>query len=260
MNDNGIQLVKQAILVSSGKGGVGKSTVAANLAGALAYQGYSTGLLDADISGPSQALMWNLPQNAPVRVGENPHLSLPFDSYGVKIASLATRMKQSHAVQWRGPMLSMAAINLLCHTDWGLLDFLVVDMPPGTGDVQVSICSKLPNSGVVTVTTPQQVAVADTRRGMQMYVEQNLQLLGIVENMATHVCEHCSHVNHPFGQLGAKLLSEEFSTPLLASLPLHGDVSWQSDQGMPLVLAQPNHEVSQLFISIATSIGTHYHD
>jgi ATP-binding protein involved in chromosome partitioning len=260
MNDNSLSQVKHTILVSSGKGGVGKSTVAANLAAALSMAGHQTGLLDADISGPSQAVMWGLPLNAPVSVGDNPHLSLPFVRHGVKIASLATRMAQNHAVAWRGPMLSMAVINLLCHTDWGKLDYLVVDMPPGTGDIQSSICDKLPNSGVITVTTPQQVAVADARRGIQLYADHKLSLLGIIENMATHVCENCAHVNHPFGQHGAQQLSKEFAMPVLASVPLHADLLVHSDQGKPLVVADLNHAVSALYAGVVKQIEGIMHD
>lgn len=258
MNDNGLVGVNQALLVSSGKGGVGKSTVASNLAAALSHMGLSVGLLDADISGPSQAVMWNLPTDSTPIVGENPFLSLPFERHTVKITSLATRMSVAHAVQWRGPMLSMAVVNLLCHTDWGQLDYLVVDMPPGTGDVQSSICDKLPSAGVVTVTTPQKVAVADTRRGMQMYVDHKMQLLGIVENMSTHVCTCCGQVNYPFGQEGALQLSKEFSTCLLGSLPLSSELSLHSDQGLPLVLADPSHDVSTAYIKIAKSIVEQY--
>lgn len=260
MTDDGLQDVKHALLVSSGKGGVGKSTVAANLAAAFSKQGLSVGLLDADIHGPSQAVMWQLPQNAPIAVSLNPNLSLPFLQHGIKLASLATRMKQDHSVQWRGPMLSMAVINLLCHTDWGQLDVLVVDMPPGTGDVQASICDKLPQAGVISVTTPQQVAVADTRRGMMQYRQHNLKLLGIVENMSTHVCHSCGHVNHVFGFHGAATLSQEFQTPILAHLPLNSAVSMQGDSGLPLVLSDINHTVSQIYMQIASHLWSSIND
>jgi ATP-binding protein involved in chromosome partitioning len=252
----GLRFVKQQVLVSSGKGGVGKSTVAANLAAAFHVQGLRVGLLDADIHGPSQAVMWNLPQNAPVQVHKDPNFSLPHESHGVKVTTLATRMTEQHAVQWRGPMLSMAVINLLCHTWWGELDVLVVDMPPGTGDVHVSICEKLPHSGVVTVTTPQQVAVADTRRGMQQYVEQHIPLLGIVENMSAHVCESCGHVNHMFGESVCEQLSAQFHTPILGSLPMHAHVRAASDAGKPLVLADPEHMISKIYLNIAQKIAT----
>lgn len=258
--DSGLTKVKHTILVSSGKGGVGKSTVAANLAGSLHMKGLRVGLLDADIHGPSQAVMWNLPENAPVPVHDDPNFSLPFESHGVKVTTLATRMAQQHAVQWRGPMLSMAIVNLLCHTWWGDLDVLVVDMPPGTGDVHVSICDKLPESGVVTVTTPQQVAVADTRRGMQQYVSRNIRLLGIVENMAAHVCENCGHHHELFGKSGALQLSEEFDTPVLASLPLHSHVRHQSDSGCPISIAQPDHTISKLYMQIANQVWSHIND
>jgi len=260
LQQTGLTHVKHQILVSSGKGGVGKSTVAANLTSALHQMGLQVGLLDADIHGPSQAVMWNLPPNAPVHVHEDANFSLPWESHGVKVTTLASRMTESHAVQWRGPMLSMAVINLLCHTWWGHLDVLVVDMPPGTGDVHVSICEKLPHSGVVTVTTPQQVAVADTRRGMQQYVERGIKLLGIVENMSEHVCESCGHVNSVFGKSGAVQLSQEFTTPLLASLPMHAHVRYHSDQGMPMVIAQPDHQISKIYAQIAQQAWSMIHD
>lgn len=254
IQQTGLIEVKRTILVSSGKGGVGKSTVAANLAGALHMQSLKVGLLDADIHGPSQAVMWNLPQNVPTPVHEDPNFSLPWQSHGIKVTTLASRMTESHAVQWRGPMLSMAVINLLCHTWWGELDVLVVDMPPGTGDVHASICDKLPESGVVTVTTPQQVAVADTRRGMQQYVERGLQLLGIVENMSVHVCEACGHQNTVFGESGAHTLSQEFQVPILGHLPMHAHVRFASDQGQPLVMAQPDHMISKMYVQIAEKV------
>jgi ATP-binding protein involved in chromosome partitioning len=251
---SGLTGVKHHLLVSSGKGGVGKSTVAANLAASLAHQGLRIGLLDADISGPSQAVMWALPENTSVKVSTDPQLSLPFVQYGVKITTLATRISESQAVSWRGPMMSMGVINLLCHTDWGELDCLVVDMPPGTGDVHTSICDKLPSAGVVTVTTPQRVAVADTRRGMQMYQNRGLRLLGVVENMSTHVCENCGHTNHVFGHSGAATLCQEFDTKILCSLPLNAELRWQGDEGAPLVVADPSHILSALFLDTASEI------
>jgi ATP-binding protein involved in chromosome partitioning len=260
MTDNGLTQVKHKILVSSGKGGVGKSTVAANLAASLHQMGLKVGLLDADIHGPSQAVMWNLPSNVPVVASDNPMLSVPLYSEGITIATLATRMTDAHAVQWRGPMLSMAVINLLCHTNWGELECLVVDMPPGTGDVQVSICDKLRDAGVVTVTTPQQVAVADTRRGMAQYLNQGIPLLGIVENMSAHVCESCGHHNQLFGESGALKLSEEFQTQLLGSLPLHAQVRMQSDLGRPLVLSDPDHVISKIYAQIASLVWSKLND
>jgi ATP-binding protein involved in chromosome partitioning len=260
LQQTGLTQVKHKVLVSSGKGGVGKSTVAANLAAAFHVMGLRVGLLDADIHGPSQAVMWQLPENVPVPVHEDPNFSLPFESHGVKVTTLATRMTDSHPVQWRGPMLSMAVINLLCHTWWGELDVLVVDMPPGTGDVHVSICDKLPDSGVVTVTTPQQVAVADTRRGMQQYVEQKIKLLGVVENMSAHVCEACGHMNTLFGESGATQLSAQFDTPVLGSLPMHAHVREASDAGKPLMLQDASHVISKIYLQIAHQVWSRMHD
>jgi ATP-binding protein involved in chromosome partitioning len=251
VQNTGLQHVKKFILVSSGKGGVGKSTIAANLAGALSKINLKVGLLDADISGPSQAVMWNLPSNVPLEVTENRELSLPFVSHNIKVATLATRISDQHAVQWRGPMASVALINLLCHTQWGELDCLLIDMPPGTGDIQVSICQKIPDAKVITVTTPQQVAVADTRRGMQMYLSQGLSLLGIIENMSSYVCENCGHISPLFGLDGAEQLCKEFTVPLLAKLPLDGSIRSQADLGLPITLAYPLHPVSEIYNLIA---------
>jgi ATP-binding protein involved in chromosome partitioning len=199
-------------------------------------------------------MMWSLPTNVPVEVSDDRTLSLPFLKHGVKISTLATRVTISQSVQWRGAMASMALINLLCHTAWGELDVLVVDMPPGTGDIQVSICQKLPNAAVVTVTTPQQVAVADTRRGMSMYRDQKLRLLGVVENMSTHICENCGHHNSIFGTQGAEQLCSEFGVPLLAQLPLDSAVRFQADAGAPLVIQCPEHPVSQIYNTISTTV------
>jgi ATP-binding protein involved in chromosome partitioning len=254
MNADGLSGIKHSLLVSSGKGGVGKSTVAANLAAGLSRMGLTVGLLDADVTGPSQAVMWGLPDNSVVQPSSDPQLSEPFSQYGVKIATLATRITESHAVNWRGPMQSMGVINLLCHTHWGELDCLVVDMPPGTGDVHNSIADKLPQAGVVTVTTPQRVAIADTRRGMTMYRNKGLRLLGVVENMSTHVCAHCGHTNHVFGEAGADTLCREFDTQLLCSLPLNSELRSYGDEGQPLVLALPTHPASILLGDAAKEI------
>ena len=249
--------IRNVILVSSGKGGVGKSTVAANLASALHAQGHSVAVLDADIHGPSQNLMWGIADNLPLAVSEDGLHTLPHIAHGVAVVSMASQIPANQAVSWRGPMITMALMNLIFHTQWGSRDYLVVDMPPGTGDIQISICDKLPKAGVIIVTTPQPVALIDCRKGLQMYVDKHMRVLGVVENMSAHVCSHCGHSDPVFGTHGGADLAEEYQLPLLAQIPLQTEIRSQADLGQPLVISQPDHPLTHTYTNILAKIGAH---
>lgn len=250
-----ISQIRNVILVSSGKGGVGKSTVAANLAASLHAQGHSVAVLDADIQGPSQNLMWGIPDDQLLGVSEDGMHTLPIIAHGVAVVSMASRIPANQAASWRGPMITMALLNLIFHTQWGQRDYLVVDMPPGTGDVQISICDKLPNAGVIIVTTPQPVALIDCRKGLQMYLDKHMRVLGVVENMSAHVCSHCGHADPVFGTHGGAGLAEEYQLPLLAQIPLQTVIRSQADLGQPLVLAQSDHALAGIYVSMLEKIG-----
>jgi ATP-binding protein involved in chromosome partitioning len=245
--------IKNIILVSSGKGGVGKSTVAANLAAALSSQGFCVGVFDADIYGPSQFMMYGLENNQPYRLTEDMKFTLPFEALGLKIMSIASSIRDDQAVSWRGPMVTVALKNLLLNTYWGELDYLVIDMPPGTGDIQISLCELLPNAKAVIVTTPQDVALLDCKKGIELFVERNIKILGIVENMSGYLCNHCGNVDHIFGENGAVNLSEKYGTQVLGKIPLQTTIRINADQGKPI--AFNNCKISEIYKKIAEKIS-----
>lgn len=249
-----ISRIKHVILVSSGKGGVGKSTVAANLAASLHVHGHQVGLLDADIHGPSQLMMWGVHNPPPLVTSSDGANSVPVHAQGVHIMSMASRIKENQTVKWRGPMLTMALLNMIFHTQWGALDYLVVDMPPGTGDIQISICEKLSHAGVIIVTTPQPVALIDCRKGLQMYVDQKMQVLGVVENMSGHVCGHCGHTDEIFGAQGGTMLAQEYNIPLLAQIPIQTHIRSQADEGTPAVLKDPHSALAKIYDQIVSHV------
>src|SRR6201985_1583967 len=210
--------VKNVVAVASGKGGVGKSTTAANLALAWAAQGAKVGLLDADIYGPSQPLMMGLAGAKPVST-DGKHMA-PLKAHGVEVMSIGFMMYPEQPMAWRGPMVTQALTQLLGDTTWGDLDYLVVDMPPGTGDIQLTLAQRVPVSGAVIVTTPQDIALADARKGLAMFEKVAVPVLGIIENMSVHVCSNCGHVEHIFGAGGGARLAAQGGVTLLGELPL----------------------------------------
>ncbi len=227
--------VKNIIAVASGKGGVGKSTLAANFALALVGEGARVGLLDADIYGPSQPTMLGL-------VGERPETKdgktlEPLQAHGLEAMSIGFLVDDKQPMAWRGPMVTSALNQLLTQTHWGDLDYLFVDMPPGTGDIQLTLAQRVPVSGAVIVTTPQDVALADARKALEMFQKVSVPVLGVVENMSVHVCSNCGHEEAIFGALGGGRLSEEYEIPLLGQLPLTRAVREAADSGRPAVLA-----------------------
>jgi ATP-binding protein involved in chromosome partitioning len=229
--------VKNVVAVASGKGGVGKSTTAANLALAWAAQGARVGLLDADIYGPSQPLMMGLAGRKP----ESPDgKSLkPLRAYGVEVMSIGFMIDAEQPMAWRGPMVTQALTQLLGDTTWGDLDYLVVDMPPGTGDIQLTLAQRVPVSGAVIVTTPQDIALLDARKGLKMFEKVEVRVLGIVENMSVHVCSNCGHVEHVFGSGGGARMAQQYGVELLGELPLDIRIREDADGGAPTVVAEP---------------------
>jgi ATP-binding protein involved in chromosome partitioning len=226
--------IRNIVAVGSAKGGVGKSTVAANLAAAWATMGARVGLLDADVYGPSQPLMYGVPAVKPDTEGKR---ILPVVAHGVKLMSIGFLVDAGQPVIWRGPMVTQALTQLLTETQWGELDYLVLDLPPGTGDLQLTLAQKVPVAGSVVVTTPQEIAVADARKGIAMFQKVAVAVLGVVENMSVHVCSHCGHEDSIFGSGGGERLAAECGVPLLGKLPLDTTVRADSDAGRPAVLA-----------------------
>ena len=240
------------IAVASGKGGVGKSTVSANLALALSAEGHTVGLLDADIYGPSQGLMMGVAEGT--RPDTANELLQPIMVNNLQIMSMSFLTSDRTPAVWRGPMASGALQQLLTQTHWQNVDYLVVDMPPGTGDIQLTMSQSVPMSGVVIVTTPQDIALLDARKGIEMFRKVEVPLLGIVENMSQHVCSECGHVETVFGAGGGDSIAAEYQTTVLGKLPLSLAIREQSDGGTPPVIADPEGEVSQIFRRIARSI------
>jgi ATP-binding protein involved in chromosome partitioning len=241
--------VRNVIAVSSGKGGVGKSTVAVNLALALAADGASVGLLDADIYGPSQPHMVGL-------VGERPTTTdgksmAPLEALGLQVMSIGFLIDPDQPMVWRGPMVTSALNQLLTQTSWRDLDYLIVDMPPGTGDIQLTLSQQVPVSGAVVVTTPQDIAAIDARKGLAMFRKVSIPVLGVIENMSTHVCTACGHEEAIFGAGGADAMVRDFNVELLGKLPLDASIREQADSGNPTVAADPDSAAAEAFRSAA---------
>jgi len=250
----GIKGVKRIFAVSSGKGGVGKSTTAANLALAIKSLGYKVGVLDADIHGPSQALILNVP----VGITRDAFNSLnPSVSYDMQVLSMALMNENGTPMTWRGPMAVMAFEKMLKNTTWDV-DYLVIDMPPGTGDIQLFLANKIHLDSAIIVTTPQDVALIDVERGLKLFVDSKTPVAGVVENMAMHICSECGHVEHIFGESGGKTLSEKFGVELLASIPLEKQIRITSDSGKPIVLSDPDHIISKTYKDIAQKLVDTY--
>lgn len=251
----GVQLlpgVKNIIAVASGKGGVGKSTTAANLALALAAEGARVGVLDADIYGPSQPMMMGINRRPDSLDGKNME---PLENHGVQVMSIGFLVSQDEAMIWRGPMATQALDQLLRQTHWRDLDYLIVDMPPGTGDIQLSLSQRVPITGAVIVTTPQDIALLDAKKGIKMFEKVGVPILGIVENMAVHVCTNCGHAEHIFGEGGGKRMAADYQMDYLGALPLDMQIRLQADSGTPTVVAHPDGEVAQIYKQVARSVA-----
>ena len=251
----GVQLlpgVKNIIAVASGKGGVGKSTTAANLALALAAEGARVGVLDADIYGPSQPMMMGIDRRPDSLDGKSME---PLENHGVQVMSIGFLVSQDEAMIWRGPMATQALDQLLRQTNWRDLDYLIVDMPPGTGDIQLSLSQKVPMTGAVIVTTPQDIALLDAKKGIKMFEKVGVPILGIVENMAVHVCTNCGHAEHIFGEGGGKKMAADYQMDYLGALPLDMQIRLQADSGTPTVVADPDGEVAQIYKQVARTVA-----
>ena len=251
----GVQLlpnVKNIIAVASGKGGVGKSTTAANLALALAAEGAAVGLLDADIYGPSQPMMLGIDRRPESEDGKTME---PLENHGVQVMSIGFLVDQDEAMIWRGPMATQALEQLLRQTNWKDLDYLIVDMPPGTGDIQLTLSQRVPMTGAVIVTTPQDIALLDAKKGIKMFEKVGVPILGIVENMAVHICSNCGHVEHIFGADGGKKMAEQYGMAYLGALPLDINIRLQADSGKPTVVADPDGEVAGIYKAVARQVA-----
>jgi ATP-binding protein involved in chromosome partitioning len=245
--------IKHIIAVASGKGGVGKSTTAVNLALALQASGSKVGLLDADIYGPSQQLMLGIAED--VRPGQQDgQYLLPVEAHGLKTMSMGYLVTERTPMVWRGPMAGGAMAQMLEQTLWGELDVLVIDMPPGTGDIQLTLTQKASVSGAVIVTTPQDIALLDAQKGIEMFRKVDVPILGVVENMAVHICSQCGHQEHIFGEHGGERIAREYGVPLLASLPLALSIREQTDAGLPTVVAEPESPVAKLYMDAALGV------
>lgn len=241
---------KNIVAVASGKGGVGKSTTTANLALALAADGARVGVLDADIYGPSQGMMLGVAQGTRPQVHQQ-NFFLPIEAQGLQTMSMAYLASDDTPMVWRGPMAGGALQQLIKQTIWNDLDYLIVDMPPGTGDIQLTLCQQVPVAGAVVVTTPQDIALLDAKKGVEMFRKVNVPVLGVVENMATHICSQCGHEEHIFGSGGGDRIAKDYGVSVLGSLPLSLSIREQVDGGLPTVAADPSGDIAQIYLSVA---------
>ncbi len=243
--------IKNIILVASGKGGVGKSTVTSNLAVSFAKMGAKVGVLDADIYGPSQPTLFDLK--------ENPNTTdkkkiIPLERYGVKMISIGNLIDPESAVIWRGPIVSKALMQLLNDTDWGEIDYLFLDLPPGTGDIQLTISKNMPVTGAAIVTTPQDLSLIDARRSVAMFAKVKIKTLGVIENMSYYVCPKCGNSEHIFGEDGAHLLCSKNDVEFLGNLPLHKSIQENSDNGKPYISLEKSDNISDSYMSVAENL------
>ena len=240
--------VKNIIAVASGKGGVGKSTTSVNLALALAAEGATVGLLDADIYGPSQPQMLGISGRPESSDGKSMD---PMLAHGIQAMSIGFLVDVDTPMVWRGPMVTGALEQLLRETRWDNLDYLIIDLPPGTGDIQLTLAQKIPVTGAIIVTTPQDIALLDARKGLKMFEKVGIPILGIVENMSTHICSNCGHEEHIFGAGGGQKMCDDYKVDLLGSLPLDISIRIQTDSGKPTVIAEPDSKISNIYKEIA---------
>lgn len=240
--------VKNIIAVASGKGGVGKSTTSVNLALALAAEGATVGLLDADIYGPSQPQMLGISGRPESSDGKSMD---PMLAHGIQAMSIGFLVDVDTPMVWRGPMVTGALEQLLRETRWDNLDYLIIDLPPGTGDIQLTLAQKIPVTGAIIVTTPQDIALLDARKGLKMFEKVGIPILGIVENMSTHICSNCGHEEHIFGAGGGQKMCDDYKVDLLGSLPLDISIRVQTDSGKPTVIAEPDSKIANIYKAIA---------
>ena len=256
----GVQLlpgVKNIIAVASGKGGVGKSTTAANLALALAAEGATVGVLDADIYGPSQPMMLGISGRPESIDGQSME---PMAGHGLQVASIGFLVDADQAMICRGPMATQALDQLLRQTNWKDVDYLIIDMPPGTGDIQLTLSQRVPITGAIIVTTPQDIALIDAKKGLSMFEKVGVPILGLVENMAVHICSNCGHVEHIFGADGGKKMAAQYKLDYLGALPLNISIREQADSGRPTVVADPDGDIAALYKAVARQVAVRIAD
>ena len=250
--------IQNIIAIASGKGGVGKSTITSNMAVSLQKMGFKVGILDADVYGPSTHLMFDVANARPLSIEIDGRSKMqPIESYGVKILSLGFFTDANQAVIWRGAMASKALNQMIFDAHWGDLDFLLIDLPPGTGDIHLSIVQSIPVTGAVIVSTPQNIALADAKKGVAMFKQENINVpvLGIVENMSTYVCPSCGHTEHIFGSGGGQKMCSDYHVPFLGSLPLNLSIREQADAGRPTLVSEPDGLISQTYKEIARQVA-----
>ena len=247
-----IEGVKNIIAIASGKGGVGKSTVAVNLALALSVEGATVGILDADIYGPSQPRMLGVKTKPESKDG---HTLEPVVSYHLQSMSIGYLIDEETPMIWRGPMVTQALEQLLKDTQWKDVDYMIIDLPPGTGDIQLTLAQKVPVTGAIIVTTPQDIALLDARRGLKMFEKVEIPVLGVIENMSTHICSKCGHEEHIFGQGGGMRMSEEDDVDFLGALPLDIRIREETDSGKPTVVAEPDSHIALIYRDIARRVA-----
>jgi ATP-binding protein involved in chromosome partitioning len=246
--------IKNIIAVASGKGGVGKSTTSVNLALALAKEGAKVGLLDADIYGPSQPMMLGIPETQRPQFIDEKFFN-PIFVHGIQTMSMGYMITDATPMVWRGPMVSGALQQLLSQCMWHDLDYLIIDMPPGTGDIQLTLAQKVPVTGAVIVTTPQDIALLDAKKGIEMFRKVDIPVLGVVENMATHICSQCGHEEHLFGHGGGERIAKEYDAELLGALPLDITIRQGTDSGQPTMVADPEGKIAKIYIDIARKMA-----
>jgi ATP-binding protein involved in chromosome partitioning len=246
--------VKNIIAIASGKGGVGKSATTINLALALRDEGARVGVLDADIYGPSQPVMLGIAEHTKPEIKEQKYF-VPIEAHGLQNMSMGYMVTEKTPMVWRGPMVSSALVQMVNQTLWNDLDYLLIDMPPGTGDIQLTLAQQVPCSGAVIVTTPQTIALLDAQKGIEMFTKVQIPCLGIVENMATYICEKCGNEAHIFGSEGGKKIAEEYKVPLLGSMPLDPAIREGLDKGQPLVSSKPESATTELYRAIARKMA-----
>lgn len=246
--------VKNIIAVASGKGGVGKSTTAVNFALALAQEGARVGIIDADIHGPSMGMMLGIPDGQRPETAEGKWF-IPIPAHGVEANSMAFLVDNNTPMVWRGPKVSGALLQLATQTKWSNLDYLIVDLPPGTGDVQLTLAQRIPVTGAIIVTTPQDIALLDCKKGIEMFRKVDIDVLGVIENMSVHICSNCGHHEPLFGEGGGHRIAEAYDTEVLGEMPLHKTIREQTDAGTPTVVAEPDSEVAHLYRDIARKVS-----
>ena len=250
-NLNPLPNIKNIIAVASGKGGVGKSTTAVNLALALQQEGANVGILDADIYGPSLPTMLNIKEKPQSPDGKSMQ---PLEAYGMQTMSIGVLIEEDSPMIWRGPIVTQTLNQLLKETNWQNLDYLIIDLPPGTGDVQLTLAQQIPVTGAVIVTTPQQVSLIDAKKGLKMFEKVEIPVLGIVENMSTHICSNCGHEEAIFGENGGREMAAQYNVPFLAALPLQKRIREEADSGKPTVVADPMSDIANKYRHIVHQI------